>query len=169
MGDQDNKDLVQGYIDKIYNALLETGKTINRVLLLLVFFSFAIIALSIGIVSISQDIPIFGLKFTIPSWLILLGGSAVIGALDVYVLTLSKVNSSLQHVVSEFYANTKLMDEGILLQASWNIVSPNMITVITFTFLNPIFATNNSDKRCHLECCVTRKRKQAGLVPTLLS
>ena len=49
MGDQDNKELIQGYIDKIYHALIETGKTINRVLLLLTFFSFTIIALSIGI------------------------------------------------------------------------------------------------------------------------
>lgn len=70
----DEQELIQNYIDKAYEGLNKTGKTINSVILLSISLSLIIVTISTGIVSVSQKFSIFGLNFTMPSWIILLGG-----------------------------------------------------------------------------------------------
>jgi hypothetical protein len=125
----DEKELLQNYIDKAYEGLNEIGKTINNVILLSISLSLIIITISTGIVSVSQKFSIFGLDFTIPSWIVLLGGPWLIGALYIYLISLLKRNTVLENSIQKYYqvVNAKVHSKVPLIK------SLDIFTIVIFT------------------------------------
>jgi hypothetical protein len=125
----DEKDLLQDYIDKAYEGLKETGKSINRVIILSISLSLIIITVSTGIVSLGQNFSIFGLNFGIPGWIILLAGSWIIGALYIYLISLLKRNTILENSIQKYY---QTVNNSINSKVSL-IKSLDIFTIVIFT------------------------------------
>src|SRR5438067_13109388 len=87
---QNDKIVILHYIDKNHNMVIEAGKAMNGVMVLLTIATFIVIALASGIVSADQKISIIGINLTIPPWLLLAGGSGIVGGLLIYLCCLDK-------------------------------------------------------------------------------
>jgi|GraSoiStandDraft_15_1057317.scaffolds.fasta_scaffold256703_2 hypothetical protein len=65
-----DKDVTLHYIDKLHATLLETGKSLNGVDFALTSFSIILIALSLGLATMSRELSFDGLNLAFSFWLV---------------------------------------------------------------------------------------------------
>lgn len=130
-----DRELVLHYIDKLHTAYVETGQALNRYLFLLVITAFLIFGLSLGIVTIDRSFSFGGLTVAINSGLILIGGSALIGMLYIYVLSLYEAEIRLRIKIVQLYRSVGL-EEDIFLKVG------NGMTVLGFGGILEVFSTD---------------------------
>jgi hypothetical protein len=124
----------EGFYEKVYDLLLESGKTINRMISLTILLSFLLIIISTGDVTI-DEISFVGIKLKITAALILLGGAWIIGALYIYVIGLTKYNLALQEKINVRYE--KFLEKNNKFIGYVFILSPNIVFTIIATLTQP--------------------------------
>jgi hypothetical protein len=98
-----DKDIILHHIDKVYDNLSQTTQTTNRIKLIEVVLSLIIIALSLGLVSVNQQVSLFGLNITVPLWLFILGCTWIIGVVFVFFQFLDAQRAALASKIIELY------------------------------------------------------------------
>ena len=110
---ENDKIVVLHYIDKNHNMVIEAGKTINGVMVLLSLTTFIVIALASGIASADQKISIIGINLTVPPWLLLTGGSGIVGGLLIFLCCLDKYQWCLSVHIRNLYKSISFKDETL--------------------------------------------------------
>ena len=77
------------FIDKLHVALLDTGKQINRSMVIIILLCLILISWVSGTSSLNDEITVGGLKITIDSWTIPFFCSWLLALLFIYLFGLS--------------------------------------------------------------------------------
>ena len=110
---ENDKIVILHYIDKNHNMVIEAGKAINGVMVFLTLATFIVIALASGIVSADQKISIIGINLAIPPWLLLVGGTGIVGGLLIYLCCLDKYQWCLSVHIRKLYKSINFKDETL--------------------------------------------------------
>jgi hypothetical protein len=94
-----DRELVLHHLDQVLTSHKENLRTQHRTWLLLNIASVILIALSSGIGSLNQNISIFGLALSIPTWLFLLGGAYFI---EILFVTMWSIKAILENKAAQY-------------------------------------------------------------------
>ena len=73
-----DRELTLHYIDKLHNSLLESGRATSRSVGLVAVLSIGVLALSMGIATLQEEVAIGGAVLAMQSWVVLIGLSLVL-------------------------------------------------------------------------------------------
>ena len=125
-----DRELLLHYIDKLHGSLLETGRTMNRVILWMAILSLFALAIAIGVVESDGILAMSGVNFRLPISVLLLGSSGLLAILFVYFLALSKYEERIKTAIISMYDDLDFTqireDEDVIHPLEF----PNMILLL---------------------------------------
>jgi hypothetical protein len=116
------------YIDKLHTTLLETGKVLNRLTIVITGGSIALIALASGIVSVEQKLSILGATISMPPSLIVLLGVCLLALLFVHFVALINHEERIGNSILRLYGKLGFHDSSMSDVESNPLEYPNVIT-----------------------------------------
>jgi hypothetical protein len=125
------RDLSVSYAEKIHTSLREHSRGINRWAIVEMLLSLSLILLAIGIVSADQAVSILGIKLTVPSWLLLTSGGAVVGMLLVYILKMTQYETLMQGHLDRLYGNLGFRDSSLREELPYGLQYPSVVNVFS--------------------------------------
>lgn len=121
----------------LFHANLQTTERhSNHLLGLLILCSLTVIALSVDIITISQEFILFGITIKLKSWLLPIVGAWLIGLLYTCFVSLQYRAHYLKNYINSLYGKSKYKSDGIKYEM---YLRPSVIRMINDFLVSPIF------------------------------
>jgi len=98
-----DKNIALNFIDKLYSNLQETGKKINQTLTFLIILCISIILCQLHCITISNNIPILGIKFSISNNYLSLVLCFIFYLIQLYMIELNNKESEIAKNLKDLY------------------------------------------------------------------
>jgi len=126
-----DKDITLHYIDKLHNSLLESGKALNRNLIVSIIASLVLFGLSKGIVTVEDKISILGANLKIQSWIITLIITWLIAIAFIRILGMARHESRIRDTIIRLYEEISFSDESMKDEEANPLEYPSILTILT--------------------------------------
>ena len=126
----DDSTVTLHYVDKLHGSLIETGKSINRSMMLEVVLALGVLAMATGIVTTNQKFSVTGLELQFEAWVFPLAGSWLLALVYVYLLELTVHENELRDTILRLYSDLGISDKSLKDLETNPLESPNIITVV---------------------------------------
>jgi hypothetical protein len=117
------------FIDKLHVNILDTGKQINRSMVIIILLCLILISWVSGTSSLNDEITVGGLKITIDSWTIPFFFSWLLALLFIYLFGLSLHEIRTLDRIIELYEELDFKDESLKDRVCNPLEHPNICTV----------------------------------------
>src|SRR5215510_928056 len=132
------RQLILHYIDKTHQTYLEIWRSFNRTAIFQILLSLLVIALSTGLISVTQEISITGHKLESSYWLVLFVSLWILGCCFAYLIALTIHGEYLEAIIFRLYKKIGFEDET-LNRKLHPLAPPDIFNLMTLHFDSKVF------------------------------
>lgn len=116
------------FMGQVQSSLIETGKQMRQVSLILVLGSICLLGVSLGKLSISKDLLFLGVTVSVPNWAYVYFGMIVILLFLIALIGLIEHEERLRYILTAGYQGLGIESDWIGDEEAFPLESPNALT-----------------------------------------